>query len=258
MNYVWQSLLTCICITAPENIFLIILTLRFMGRKEMLDLYNIKENLISILKIILPPSLLINFLNFLSITPLSINKLISFIVLYLLLIYLLKKHSFIDYPKLYIKTFTYFVLSILIAIAIEIITLPIIFKLVNKTFQEIKVDIYLIIICSLSSRIVDLVILLYIFLKKNSRYQIDIMHYIFNNKIFFKLLMVLVIGLIILEVYFIKLILLNNLLSIIPSIYEQMLLVVSFTFLIPSVIISIFYSCINYCVTVINCEKQNN
>jgi len=248
--------LSCIFITIPEDIFLIILTLRFMGRKEMLDLYNIKENLISILKIVIPSALSLNLLNFIIMTPTSINKIISYTMLYLLLVYILKKKSFIEYPKLYQKAFLYFILSILVIIAIEIITLPIIFKLVNKTYKEIQVNYYLVIICSLSSRIINLIILFTIFMKKNSKFQISIGNYIFNNKFFTRLLIGVTAGLVVSEAYFVKLILWNNFLNIIPTIYEQLLLVISFTFLVPSLIISIVYSCINYCVMIINSEKQ--
>lgn len=256
MIQIYQGLLTCVCITIPEFMFMIIITLRLMGRKEMLDLYNFKENLISILKIVIPPALILNFMSFI-INISIINRLTPYIILYLLLIYILKKESLLEYPKLYQKAFIFLIISILIAIAIEIITLPIIFKLINKTYLEIKQNYYLVIICSLSSRIVDIVILFCIYLKKNSKFQINIIDYIFNNKFYTRVIIIIIIGLVISEAYFIKLILWNNFLGIIPSIDEQLFSVIGFTFLVPGFIISIIYSFINYCVMIVNSEKQS-
>ena len=251
-----NALITSICITIPEDIFMVVLTLRFMGRKEMLDFYNMKENIISILKISIPPALTINILNFIIKTPSSTNRLISYVILYSLLVYILKQRAFIDYPKLYQKTFAYFILTMLTAVAVDTITYPIILKLVNKTYQNIISDIYLVILCSLPSRIVDIMILTYIFIKKNSKFQINIIDYISKNRFFMKLTMCLAVGLILFEAYVIKLIIWNDLLNIVNTIYEQMFIVIGSTFLIPALIISIVYLCINYCVMIINSEKQ--
>jgi hypothetical protein len=255
MTNIIHSLLSCVCITIPEHIFMVVITLRLMGRKDMLDFYNIKENLKSILKIVIPPAIITNILNYIIKTPTSINTLISLTILYLLLIYILKKRSIINYPKLYKKTFAYFALSVLISIIIETIAYPIILRLVGKTYDEIKLNFYLILICSLSSRIIDIMILTYIFVNKNNKFQINISDHIFNNKFFIRLFTSLIIGLVIFEIYFIKLLIHNNLLKIVETIYEQFFIVVGCAFIIPGSIIAIVYSCINYCI-IIKSEKQ--
>jgi len=255
-NIVNQALLSCFCIAIPEYIFMVIITLRMIGRKDKLDLYNFKNNTILILKIVIPPAITINILNIITQSP--FNSLISLIMLYSLLTYVLKKDSFVASPKLYIKTFFFFTLSILISISIEMISFPLIFKLINKTFVEIKMDFILVLLCSLSSRIIDLIILVYIFIDKNSRFQININEYIFKNKFFMRLTISLGLALILFEGYVMKLILYNNLLNIVDSVYEQLLIVIGSTFLIPSILILEVYVCVNYCVTIINSEKQSN
>jgi len=256
MTNIFQGFLSGICITIPENLFMVIITIRILGRKDLLDLYNIKENLKIFLKIVFPSSLLINFLDFIIKTPDSFNKTVAFITLYLSLIYILKKYSTIEYPKLYKKTLAFFVLSILIAISIEMVTMPIILKLTNRTFEEIKINLYLVLLCSLSSRIIDILIIGYIFIRKNNKFQMNVGDYIFKNTFFMRMIIGIVLGLIVFEIYIVKLILHNNLLNIINTIYEQLFVVIGSTFFIPSLIISIVYSCINYCITIINSEKQ--
>jgi len=256
MNNIYHALLSSVCITIPEYIFLVVVTLRLMGRKEMLDFYDFKNNLFSIFTIAIPPAIILDILNYTFILSSSINKIISLTITYFLLYYILKKRSFIDYPKLYQKAFQYFIYSLLLAIAIDTITYPIILKLVDMKFDIIKLNIYLIILCSLPSRVIDIMILTCIFIKKNNKFQIDIGNYLFNNKFFMRVSEILVLGLVIFEAYFVKLLIFNNLLDIIDTMYEQLFIVVGVTFLIPGFIISIVYLCVNYCVMIINSGKQ--
>jgi len=254
---VYQGLLSCIFITMPEFMFMVIVTLSLMGRKEMLDIYNIKNNLISIIKIVAPASILLDTFNYIIKTPQGTNKILSFIIIYIFLIIVLndKDHSYIEYPKLKRKALQCFGKSILIAIAIESVTYPIILKLMDKTYDEIKIHIYQVIICSLASRVIDVMILGYILVKKNNKFQVNITDYVFNNKFFTRATTATTIGLVIFEVYFIKLVMHNNLLHITTNIYEQLFIVVSVTFLIPGLLIAMVYAFINCCI-MINSQNQ--
>lgn len=257
MTNVIHALLSYLFITIPEDAFMIIITLRLMGRKDMLDIYNLKENLITIFKIVIPSATLINIFEYIIKTPSSINKPLAFIILYLTLVYILKTNSFLeDDPKSYIKSFGFFILSILVAIAIEMISFPIIFKLINKTFQEIKMDFYIALICSFSSRIIDILILAWIFTNKNRKFQIQLGQYVFKNKFFMRSILSIFLGLIVFEGYTVKLILQNNFLNIVNTVYEQLFIVIGSTFLIPAILISLIYSYIDYCILVQNSEKQ--
>jgi len=256
LENVVHSALSCVFITIPEHIFFIIVTLRLMGRKEMLDLYSAKENLITILKIVIPSALTINVLEYLAKTPSSFNKSITLILLYSLLIYTLKQRKHIEYPKLYQKSLGYFFLSIMGSVAIESVTYPIVTKLVGMTFEEIKLNFYSLLISSLSTRIINIMILLYIFINKNNKFQINIGEEIFNNKFFMRSTVSIIIGLTIFEAYIIKLVIHNNLLNVVQTIYEQLLIIILFTFLIPASLITIVYLYTNYCI-MINSEKQN-
>jgi len=229
-----------------------------MRRKEMLDFLNLKNNLISIFIITIPPAILYDVLNYIVQTPSSINRILSLTIMYILLIYILKRpeHSIINYSYLKSKAFGYLILSLLIPIAVESITYPIILKLVDKTPELIKSDFYLILLCSLSARILEIFILVFVFLKKNSKFQINVRDYIFKNKFFMRSTMGLIIGLIIFEAYFMKSLVYNNLLSVYNTIYEQLFIVIGITFLMPVMLIIAIYSFINYCLIINYSEKQ--
>lgn len=255
-----HALLSSICITIPEFIFMIIITLKLMDRKEMLDfIYNVKENLIYILIIVTPSAIVYDILNYIIKSPIIINRLISFAMLYILLIhicnYVSNKIS-LDYQKLYKKALKNLFISLLIAMTIESCTYPIILMLVKKTIEEIKSDFNLILLCSLAVRIVDIIILTYLIIKKNNKFQVNIREYILKNDFFSKLLIGIIIGLVIFEGYFMKSLVCNNLLNIYNTLYEQLFVVIGVTFLIPGLIIILVYSCFNYCIMVINNEKQ--
>lgn len=256
MSSVIFSLVNSFLITIPELVFVTIITLRLMKRMDMLDLYSFKSNLISILLIASPPAILYDLLNYIVKSSQSINRILSLIILYLLLIYISKKREQVDYPKLKQKAFIYLMVSLFIPIAIEVISLPIIFKLLNSTYELIKSDYYLVFICSLSSRIIQFVILVFIFSRRNNKYQTNILDNLFKNKFFFKLTITMLLGLIIFEAYFMKSVLYNNLLDVYDTIYEQLFVVIGITFLIPGVVILVIYSCMNYCVMINNSEKQ--
>lgn len=259
INNLYQGFLSCVFITIPEYMFIIIVTLRLMKRKELLDKYNIRNNLIAILKIVVPPAILLNILEYMIHTNSGFNKIFSFIILNVFLIILLsaKKHSYIEYPKLKRKAFEYFTKTVLLAIAIETVTYPIILNLINRSYEEIKLNLYLVILCSLAPRIIDIMILGYIFIKKNSKLQINMGDYIFHNKFFFRMTTFATVFLVILEASFVKLIIYDNLLSIAKNVYGQMAMVITISFLVPAVLVSIIYSSINYCAITLNSEKQN-
>lgn len=256
-----HALLSSICITIPEFIFMIIITTRIMKRKEMLDLYDWKNNLISILEITMPPALLYDTLSYIIKSSELINKILSFFILYILLIYVLKqrdKERGLFYPYLKTKAFFYLFVSLFLAIAIEEITLPIILKLVNRTVTEIKLDFYLVLLCSLTPRVLDIVIIAYIFIKRNSKFKINMIDYILKNKFSVRMIILVILGLIIFEGYFMKSLIYNNLLGIYSTIYEQLFIVIGVAFLIPGLIMIIIYSSINYLVIIINSGEKRN
>lgn len=257
MTNVIHALLSSVCITIPEFIFMAIITLKLLKRNDMLDFYDLKNNLLSILTITIPPAILYDTLNYIIKTQSLINRIIAFILLYILLIYILKQRELCSYSKLKQKALIYLIISLLIVFAIEAVSFPIILKLLNKTYQTILLDFNLVLLCSLSSRIIEIIVLIVILVRKNRKYQINILEYIFKNKFFMKALISLVTGLIIIEGYFIKLIVLNDILTILGTIYEQLIIVIAFTFLIPGLLFLMLYSFINYSIMIINSEKQN-
>ena len=256
MEGIWQGSLSSACITIPEFTFMVIITLWFMKRNDMLDLYNIKDNLKSILLISVPPAILYDTLNYVVKTSPLINRVVSFTILYILLVHILKKREIFDYPKLKQKALIYLIVSLLGCFVIETVTFPIILKLLNETYQVIKLDFYLVLMCSIPSRVIQILILVFIFVKKNNRFQINILDYLFKNKYFMYLSTSLVLGLLVIESYFIKLIVYNNILENVNSIYEQLFIIIGITFVVPALLIIMVYSSINNIITVINSEKQ--
>lgn len=260
MTNIIHTLLSSVLITIPEFMFMIIVTFKFMKRTDMLDLYDLKNNLISLSVITIPPALLYDILNYILKSSSLFNRIIVFTFLYIILVYMLKQKDRkreLTYQFLKSKSVGYLIVSLFLALAIEAISFPVILHLVNKTIEEIKADFYLILICSSAPRIIDIIIIISIFIKKNNKFQISIVDYIFKNKLFIKIITALIVGLIIFEWYFIKILVYNNFLNIFDTIYEQLFVVIGVTFLIPGLIATIIYILINYCIMIINSEKQN-
>lgn len=259
MSDLLRGILSCTLITIPETTFMVLLLITFCGRKELLDIYRFRENIKWYVILIIPPSLLIDTLNYgFKIQVKGFSSLISLVFLYSLIIYVFKKTAYEDVKYLKSKVLLRFIPLCLSMIAIELCTAPILFYFLKLTYIEISKNIYLILLCSLSSRIIELGIMIVILVKKHRKFQINFLDYVYHNNFFRKFSTYTMILLLLFEVYVVKLIAYNNILNAIESLAEQIMFVVCFTYLIPFLILTGVYILINYCITLYNSDQQNH
>jgi hypothetical protein len=263
MENLISCVLSCLFISIPETIFMVILLIRFSGRKELLDPYRFKDNFKWYVILIIPPSILMDILNYgLKIRPKSISTIICLLLLYVLSIYVFKKTDYEQKNLLFIKILLLFIPLFISLIVIDLLTAPVWFYLLGLTYNEISSNIYLVLLCSISSRIIEFLIIVYILIHKNSKFQINVLQYVYKNNYFKRISLLTLIGLLVFEMYVLKLISVNNLLNIFDTLTEQIVFIICFTYLAPSFILFTIYLMINYSANVINSverdQKSNN
>lgn len=257
MNDLIRGALSSLFISIPETTFMVLLLIRFSGRKELLDVYRFKENIKWYIILIVPPSILIDVLNYgFKIKPRGITVIVCLLLLYVLTIYVFKKTEYETVENLYFKVFIRIIPIYFILIILDLSNAFVWFKLLNLTYVEISKDIYLVLLCSLSSRIIEIMILIFILLNRNSKFQINILNSIYKNAFFKKFIAIIMSSLLIFEIYVVKLILFNNLLNIITSLLEQIFFIIFITYFIPALTLTSIYILIKYCITVIYDGKQ--
>ena len=243
----------------PDVLFMTILLIRFMGRKDLLDIYRLKENIKWYIILIVPPSLLISILIYGFKIQRNIASLTSLLILYLLSIYVFKKTNIEEIRHLKVKIFIKFIPLYLSLIIIDLVTAPILFYFLHLDYQEIYNNIYLLFICSLASRIIEFAIMIFIFTYKQRKFQMNLLEYIYRNTFFKRFVMITMMLLLILEICILKLVIYNNLLNVPKSLIGQIILMISITYLIPVLVIIGLYLIINYSISLINsCQTNNN
>ena len=245
-------------LAVPEMIFTTILLIKFMGRKELLDVYRFKENIKWYIFLVVPPSLLISICIYGFKTQRNFASTISLILLYLISTYVFKKTNIEEVKFLKIKIIIMFIPLYISLIAIDLLTAPVLFYVLHLTFEKIYNNIYLLLICSLASRIIEFSIIVFILTYKQRKFQINLLEYIYRNIFFKRFVIIAMILLLIFETCILKLVIYNNLLSILKSLTGQIIIVIGFTYLIPSIVIIGLYLIINHCVSLLNSVKQTS
>ena len=243
-------------IAIPEVIFMVILLIKFMKKNEFLDIYRFKENIKWYLILIIPPSLIISILLYGFAIQQNVASLINLILLYFLSIYVFEKTKIEEVNYLKVKLLIRFIPLYLSLMAIDLLTAPVWFYIFNLNYQEISKNIYLVLICSVPSKIIEFVIVIFIITYKQIKIQINILEYICVNIFFKRFVVITMISLLIFEICILKLILFNNLLNIMNTLIGQIVFIICTTYLIPSIVITGLYLIINHCVSLLNSVKQ--
>jgi len=258
MNNSINGLLSCILITIPETTFMVLLLIKLCGRRKLLDIYRFKENIKWYMILIIPPSILMDLLNYsFKITPRGINTIVCLIFLYILTLYTFKKTDMEEVSHMELKVFLRIIPLYLILIMLDVGSAVIWFKYLNLTYIEISKNIYLVLLCSLPSRVIETVILIFILINKNSKLQMNLLNYVYRNNFFKRFSTISITLLLMFEIYVMKLIILDNLLQNLP-LDQQIIFVIVFIYLTPSLIVTGFYLLIKCCVNIINDEKREN
>ena len=259
MSNLIKGILSCALISIPEVTFMVILLIKFLDRKEFLDIYRIKENIKWYSMLIIPPAILMDILNY----GIKINnKLISITIclslIYIISIFVFKKTDHEEVKYLEFKIFISFAPIYISLIAIDLLTAPIWFKFLNLTYTQIFQDFHLVLLCSIPSRILELVAIIVILTKKNNTLQKNILYYICRNNFFKRSTIITMIFLLIFESFVLKLIAYNNLLDNLILLTSKIIFVIFFAYLVPAFIIVGLYMFINYTIIINNCVKQNS
>jgi len=258
MNDLIRGALSCIFISIPETSFLVLLLIKFCGRKELLDVYRFKENIKWYIILIIPSSILIDILNYgIKVQKRGISVFIFLLFLYILSIFVFKKTSFEEIENLKLKIFLRFIPLYLSLVAIELLTAPVWFHFLHLTYIEIYKNMYLVLLCSLSSRIIEIPIMIFILISKKNKFQINLLDYVYRSNFLKRFSIIGMTFLLFFEIYIIKLVAYNNLLNILNSLTEQIFLVIFFTYLVPSLILTGFYILVNYFIIIIKSGEQN-
>jgi len=258
MSNLLNGLLSCICITIPEVTFMTLLIIRLCNRKELLDVYRFRENIKWYVILIIPPSLLADVLNFGLRMPKRISTISCLILLYILAIYIFDKTKTEEINFLKCKVFIALIPLYITLIMIDIGGAIIWFKYLGLTYIQITSDIFLVLKCSVSSRILEIVIATIILINRNSKIQTSVFYTINNNNFFKRFMIGTLLFLLIFEIYVMDLILFYNILQSLQSLNNQIFFTIFFVYLIPSVIFTGFYMVVKNCINIIYGENKLN
>lgn len=252
-----KDLVICFFFMAvPEFIFLSVLLIRFMGSKELLDTYRLRENIKWYVILIVPPSLTMSVLLYGVKLQQNISSIISLVFLLILSVYVFEKTKTEEIDFLIVKIFMRFIPLYISLIAIDLLTAPILFYILHSNFEEIYKNIYLVLLCSVPSKIIEFTILTFIITYKQRKCQINLLEYVYRNSFFRRFVIITMILLLIFEIS--VLVLFSNLLNSIHGLIGQMTLVICATYLIPSIVIIGLYLMISHCIYLLNCVKQDH
>ena len=253
------NIITCFFFLAvPDFIFMVMLLIKFMNKRELLDVYRLKENIKWYIILITPPSLLVSVLIYGFKFQRNISSIISLILLYFISIYVFEKTKIEEVKLLRIKILIRFIPLYISLIAIDLATAPVLFYFLHLDFQKIYNDIHLLLICSLASRIIEFSIITFILTYKQRKFQVNLLEYIYKNTFFRRFVIITMILLMIFEICILKLAIYNNFLNILKSLTGQIVIVIGFIYLIPSIVIIGLYLIINHCVSLLNSVKQTS
>ena len=114
MQGVTNALLNTILVSIPEESFIVIMTLVFLRRFDMLDIRMWKHSLKWIMVPTLPVAIMINVFRYIVIIPKPLMSLTSFILMVVLIIYLIVKNSYDIDKKIIFKTIIFTILFLCI------------------------------------------------------------------------------------------------------------------------------------------------
>ena len=104
MQGVTNALLNTILVSIPEEAFIVIMTLVFLKRFDMLDIRMWKHSLKWVMVPTIPVAMVINVFRYIIIIPKPTMSLIAFILMNVLILYVVIKNSYSIDKKLIFKT----------------------------------------------------------------------------------------------------------------------------------------------------------
>jgi hypothetical protein len=239
------ALLNMILVSIPEEMFLVAMTLIFLKRFDLLDIRMWKQNLVGIMIPVLPVAILINVFRYIWIIPKPVATILNLIVFYILMVYFLKKSSFEFTKRDYRKLLIGFSLSFMILGLLEGLTVPVLLFLLNKSLYFLQENVLWNIILSIPSRVIELLIVIFLAIKNNNVVKVKIFETISKNNFLLTSIIFFAISSNIFAVYILKLIAINRILEDKISLLGQMFIIIC-VLLFPVIIIFWILLLINY------------
>ena len=134
MENLFNIIICFFFLAVPEMIFMTVLLIKFMGRKELLDVYRLRENIKWYSILIIPPSLLISIAIYGFNIQRNIASIISLILLCVLSTYVFEKTKLEETKYLKIKIIIKFIPLYISLIAIDLLTAPVLFFFFHVNF----------------------------------------------------------------------------------------------------------------------------
>ena len=247
MQNVTNALLNLILVSIPEEAFIVIMTLVFLKRFDMMDIRMWRSNLKWIMLPTIPTAIMINVFRYIIIIPRPMMSLVTFILMNILIVYMVLKNSYTINKKLVVQTIIYTVLSFIIVGLIELSCFPILLSILHNPISFFNNNIVYNILLAIPTRILHLCIIVFIITKKNNKIQIDLFNTIIRNKFFTNSFLVIIISIVLIIIYATKLMMINNILENL-QIADQ-LIIIMITTSIPIILITWFLIFVNYLLT---------
>lgn len=244
MNNVANALLNMILVSIPEETFIVVMTLIFLKRFDLLDVRMWRHNIKWIVIPVLPMVIMINVLRYIVIIPKPTITLMGYILMNILMIYIMVKNSYEGKKKLILKTILFTFLSFVIVVLAESIYIPITLSLVDKPIAYFNNNVFYNFMLALPGRVFEYSICAYIVVKKNNYINIDMFNSIIKSRFLYVSFLTLIIFSNAFILYFTKLIGFDNILQNLRIIEQLIIIVISISF--PIVSITLFLLIINF------------
>jgi len=252
MQGVTNALFNTIFVSIPEEAFIVIMTLIFLGDfYDLLDIRMWKHGLKWIMVATLPVSIMINVFRYIIIIPKSLMSLISMVTMIILMIYVIVKNSHDINKKMILKTIMYTILSFIIVGIIEEAYYPILLSLLHKQISFFNNIVFYNLLLAIPTRILQLCVVLFILIRKNNKVQVNLFNTIIKNRFFTNTFFAILILIVLIIIYIAKLVNTDNILMNL-EIFDQLIIIIIITS-IPVILITWFLTFVNYLLTK---EKQ--
>ena len=244
-----NALLNMFLVSLPEELFVVAITLIFIGRDDLLDLRMWKDNIKWIALPSIGMSFIISFARLINISK-SLSQITGMIVLYLLILVVIKNNNLLQEKTKYFKTLFYTALGFAIISMLESYY-PLILSLTKTTILYINSHFIYNFLCALPARAIEYSILVYLLVKKRDDIKINLFDIILKNNFLKWSMISILICITITTMYMIKLIGIN--LILINLSFSEQLIIVVMMFIIPTITITFILLIVNY---ILKVEKR--
>lgn len=255
LNEIIQALSVFSCITVPETVVMVMFTYIILGRHDLLDKYNLNHTIKQMSISVIPSALLLNLFIYVLKISAGFSKLMDFVLLYFLLLYVVNKNNYQNVIRYKIKILISLVCGYLFIAIIEAVYLYFLLNVTHQTFSMIANNLNIFLLASVPLRVVEFTAITLILLYKNKKKSTNILKIVLKNKTLLFLTVPTSVMILIEILYIVHLMLWRDIL-LNMALFDQLIFIIMFLFLIPSLLISWMYYFIIYFIKQENSLQQ--